>query len=156
MGRHVSAEKSEFSDRMVQAERFVYVPQVLKTPATSNGYMGVLQDVGPVFPKRGELNPSPVASDRAILPSSHPKSQWSRIGLSTSLRRKGMSASRIKNATKIMNRIARRTRHASQKKTRGFRRILIICKTAPVRHLSNKNGASSTPFFQHTMRGDFD
>ncbi len=67
-----------------------------------------------------------------------------------------MTASRIKNATRIMNRIARRARQASQKKTSGFRRILIIGKTAPVRHLSSKNGASSTPFFQDTMRGDFD
>jgi len=67
-----------------------------------------------------------------------------------------MTANRIKNATRIMNRIARRTPQASQKKTSGFWRILIICKTAPVRHLSNKNGASSTPFYQHAMRGDFD
>src|SRR5712692_1189852 len=67
-----------------------------------------------------------------------------------------MTASRIKNATRIMNRIARRTRQASQKKTNGFWRILIICKTAPVRHLSNKNGASSAPFFEDTTRGHFD
>jgi hypothetical protein len=67
-----------------------------------------------------------------------------------------MTASRIKNAARIINRIARRTRQPSQEKTRGFSRILIICKTAPVRHLSNKDGASSTPFFQPTMRGDFD
>jgi hypothetical protein len=67
-----------------------------------------------------------------------------------------MTASLIKNATRIMNRIARWTRQPSQNKTSGFRRILIICKTAPVRHLSNKNGASSTSFFHHTMCGDFD
>src|ERR1700761_8616821 len=46
------------------------MPLILKMPATSAGYTGVSQAVGPVCARNGDENPSPCASEKAMLPVS--------------------------------------------------------------------------------------
>ena len=46
------------------------IPEILKMPATSAGYTGVSHAVGPVCARKGDENPSPCASEKAMLPVS--------------------------------------------------------------------------------------
>jgi hypothetical protein len=67
---HAREEKSALRNTMVKKDFAVKIPKMRKTPATSRGYTGVSQAVGPVSLRNGELNPFPVASEYAMLPVS--------------------------------------------------------------------------------------
>jgi hypothetical protein len=56
-----------------------------------------------VSANKGLLKPCPSTIERAILPVSYPKCQWSRCGSSCSGSKKIMTPSRIANATKTMD-----------------------------------------------------
>src|SRR3984885_2176099 len=61
--------------------------------------MGASQAVGPVFPNKGLLKPSPCAMDRAIRPASPPHRQWSRAGSVRSGYKQDITVSRSASAT---------------------------------------------------------
>src|SRR5580693_6422201 len=67
---HTADENSALRKNTAKNDPRVRIPNTRNTPATSSGYTGVSQAVGPVSFPNGELNPFPCDSADAIFPVS--------------------------------------------------------------------------------------
>src|SRR5580693_3283047 len=70
--KQVRAAKTLLKARITHAESALYTPNNLNTPARIYGYKGGAHALGPVGRSVGELNPWPVAMERARRPISQP------------------------------------------------------------------------------------